>query len=364
MQGVGKRKIIIWQLVILLVGMTWLLAPSLNHVLSYRTALISQYETGGQPYSWVFRLGDIVAGFAVIWLAWQYRRRYSRGIDSILLLLVGVGMLFDPVFTTSCHIQGKICLEGNSIKFFLHAAETVVTAFSAFALVLFDAIKRHKLVSYGMLAYQLAYGVLFLTQYASHQQFNTISQYIYQCSLIIWLAWYGGDVFYTKPDLKSYKTASFVRYAAAAWAFLNGLLSIAVSLAHIHVVGKIGGLYFTGTNAWLAQHGVIVGVVMLYLSRHLMRGEMRARQIFLVLTAIEVLKYAAIAPNALLLIVYAISFCLLFIARDAFVRGSVPLTWRIRLKDLAYMIIALMVATLLTLVILDNDDRATVIARH
>src|SRR5436305_11789866 len=41
----------------------------------------------------------------------------------------------------------------------------------------------------------------------------------------------------------------------------------------------------------------IFGVIMLYLSRHLLRGEMRARQILLILVGAEVLKYAAVSPN-------------------------------------------------------------------
>ena len=344
--------------------MTWLLAPSLNHLLSYRTALISQYETGGQPFDLLFRIGDMVAGGAVIWMAVLYRRHYSKGIDSIFLFVMGAGMLLDPVFTTTCHVQAQICQEETSFKFILHATETVLTAFSAFALVAYDAYKRHQLVSYVMLAYQVFYGVLFLTQYASHQHFNTISQYLYQCSLIVWLAWYCGDVFYTKPNLQNYIGATAIRYTAAIWAFLNGLLAVAISLAHIHVVGRIEGLYFGNDGAWLAQHGVIVGVVMLYLSRHLMRGEMRARQIFLLLVAIEAFKYAVITPNVVLLLIYAVTFCLLFVARDEFARGSLPLTWRIRLKDLAYMVIAILIASLLSLLIIDRDDRASVIARH
>src|SRR5205807_9167242 len=35
--------------------------------------------------------------------------------------------------------------------------------------------------------------------------------------------------------------------------------------------------YFAGDNAWLAQHGVVIGVVMLYLSRQLAQGDRQAR---------------------------------------------------------------------------------------
>jgi lysylphosphatidylglycerol synthetase-like protein (DUF2156 family) len=359
-----KKKIVVWQFVFLVTGMSWLLAPSLNHLLSDRTALISQYENTTQAYSWLFRICDVVAGLALVWIAAQYYRLKARQIDAILLFVVGVGMIIDPIFTTTCHVQGKLCVEHISPSFIVHATETVITSFAVFALIAYDAYKRHRLVSYAMLAFEFLYGCLYISGFADTQQFNTLSQYVYESTLIIWLAWYCRDRLWPTHTRPTWRGTFAVRYVAAIWAFLNGLLAILVSLAHIHVIGRIQGLYFAGDNAWLAQHGVFVGVAMLYLSRHIQRGEQRARQIFLALVAIETIKYAVIAPNPLLMAAYWLTFVLLFIAADDFSRGAVAMTWRLRVRDLAFMVIALLGAIAASLVLLDSDDRASIIARH
>jgi hypothetical protein len=64
-----RTKIILWQLLLLLLAATWLWAPELNKALSYRSSLISQYESPLQPYSWLFRLGDVLGGLLVILMA-------------------------------------------------------------------------------------------------------------------------------------------------------------------------------------------------------------------------------------------------------------------------------------------------------
>jgi hypothetical protein len=40
---------------------TWLLAPSINHLLNVGPNLISEYEGNSMPYSWLFRLFDALA---------------------------------------------------------------------------------------------------------------------------------------------------------------------------------------------------------------------------------------------------------------------------------------------------------------
>ncbi|MDB5164672.1 MAG: hypothetical protein JWL89_298 [Candidatus Saccharibacteria bacterium] len=359
-----RKKIIAWQLIFLVFGMSWLLGPNLNHLLSYKFSLISHYEAHGQPYAWLFRVCDLVAGLAIVWAARLYYKLYSKGIDAVLLIVVAAGMIVDAVFATTCHPYHQVCQE-QTVGLTIHAVESVATALAVFFLAAHDAYKRHKLVSYGAAGLQVLFGISYATQFSSHH-FSTLPQYVYQCTVVVWLAWYCRDIFLGKSRYQNDDSQAFVlvRYVAAAWAFANGILAIIVSLAHIHVVGSIQNLYFVGNNAWLAQHGVVIGVVMLYLSRHLQRGEMRARQIFLVLAAIEAGKYALIAPDIDLLLVYFVTFCLLFVSADQFRRGAIPMTWRIRLKDLAYMVAALLVAALSALLALDSDGRASVIARR
>lgn len=347
----------LWQVMLLLLGTSWLWAPHLNHTLSDRTSLISQYETPGQPYSGLFRACDVLTGFLIVFIAFRVIRSRQNQIIGWILLVVGIGIFTDPILPTTCHQSGHTCQEYFSIRYLLHAIETVTTSSAFFVAALYDAWLRRKLVSLFLVAFQVGYGILFISQFASHTNSNTLAQYIYQTSLLVWLAWLGreitldGNLPVKKGELR------LVKNIAATWAFVNGVISILVSLAHIHLLGKIRGLYFAGDSAWLAQHGVVIGVAMLYLSRHLARGEMRARQIFLAITGIEVIKYSVISPSAGLMILYLLTFCLLFVFRDDFDRGIIPLTWKARFKDLSVMATGLVVAALAAMIALDRDSK-------
>lgn len=359
-----RRYLVLWQLLLLILGTTWLWAPQLNHVLSYRTSLISQYETAGQAYSWLFRSGDLLAGLLTITLGVFLSRRTTDKPAAWLVLIVGAGMTLDPIFSTSCRQIGDFCQEYFSISFLLHAIETTATSSAFFVLGIYDVIRRKRLVSVIFVAFQVVYGLLFVSQLANQQHFNTLSQYIYDLAVVVWLAWFGRD--YLRPTNFKFKSheLNLTKNSAAIWAFLNGILAILVSLAHIRLLGRIKGLYFAGDSAWLAQHGVVVGIVLLYLSRHLARGERRARQIFLVIAGMETVKYSLISPNPWLLALYGLTFCALFVFRDDFQRGTLPLTWRMRLVEVYFMLASLLVAALAALISLDRDDRvASITAR-
>ncbi len=347
----SKRSLILWQVLFISLGTSWLWAPQLNHLLSYRTALISQYEIISQPYFWLFKLGDLLAAGLLLLIA----KRFTGGLSSqrfysYLLLIIGVGMLTDPLLTTTCHVSGDSCREYWSLPFLAHAIETVVTSAAVFAIATYDYLRRKRLVSATFVIFQISYGCLFLSQLADHENFNTFAQFIYQTAIVVWLAWFCYDIL-SPTSSKNYRR-TVVRRGIAVWAFLNGLLAILISQSHLQLFGRLHGLYFAGDNAWLAQHGVVIGVVMLYLSRHLVRGEMRARQIMLFISGIEVLKYSAITPNAALLAVYIITFIGLFVLRDDFGRGALVASLKIRLKDVLFMVVSLVLASILALAVL------------
>ena len=89
----------VWQVAFLVLGTTWLAAPFLNSTLSRRLTLISQYELPVEPYSWLFRLGDILAAVLLLAAATYLYRRLSReNLPKLLyysLLVIGVTMLVD-----------------------------------------------------------------------------------------------------------------------------------------------------------------------------------------------------------------------------------------------------------------------------
>jgi lysylphosphatidylglycerol synthetase-like protein (DUF2156 family) len=349
----------LWQALFLILGTCWLWATYLNPKLSYRVSLISQYETPTQPWSWLFRLSDVLAGLLLLLAARYFLAHAKARLVGIVLLVISIGLVWDPVFVTNCQVVAGVCHEYFSLGFVLHGAETIITATFILALSVYDARQRRKVISISFVLFQVAYGILFLTQLADQEHFNTLSQYIYQTSLIVWLAWYVRD--YWLEDAEGGGRSSQIRLLVAGWALLNGVVAILAGLAHLSLVGRIKGVYFASDNAWLAQHGFIIGVVMIYLARHLARGERRARQIFLLIAGVEVIKYSIISPHAGLMAFYFLTFVGLFIARDSFMRGAVPLTWRLRLKDLAFMLGGLLLAMFAGLIALDRDNRASVI---
>jgi lysylphosphatidylglycerol synthetase-like protein (DUF2156 family) len=340
----------LWQFLFLLLGTTWLLAPGLNPLVSARTTLISQYEVGGMPYGWLFRIADVTAGVLLVFVTLRLRH-HRLELAWLLLMVIAMSMILDPLLTTTCILRGVNCVEYMSFKFVLHAAETVVAAVGLFILPLYDALRRRLAPSIVFTCFQLLYLILLFSQLARADNFTTLSQFIYQAAGILWLTWYVGSHWQSGPvPIVPDKRAQRIKYLFAAWAALNGLAAIWLSLAHLHILGIIDGVYFADDTAWLAQHGVIIGVTLLYISRHLARGEKRARQLFLFLVGVEVIKYAVVTPQPLLLGLYAVTFAALFVSRPYFDRGTVQPTWQARLLDVLVVMVG--VATALGLIVL------------
>ena len=356
----------LWQVLFIVLSTTWLWAPQLNHSLSYRTSLISQYESPSQPYAWLFRLCDGLAA-ALLIMAGLILRRRSQQKDTLewsLVLLIGLGMLLDPVFASACRLDQVGCQDYFSLAFVIHASATVFTATGIFLIAIYDSWIRKRVVSMLFSLFQIVYGLLLLSQLATHHNFNTLSQYIYQLVSVLWLAWFVQDRLRAsvQSQLKP-EQASVIRRVLAAWVFFNGVLAILVSLADLHLIGNLRGLYFASDNAWLAQHGVVIGTMMIYLSRHLARGERRARQIFLAICGIETLKYSLITPHPLLLLYFG-TFLVLFILRDEFDRGTMTLTLEKRLREAAFMVISLTAIAATALILIGrNNDQAQVVVQ-
>lgn len=355
-----RRAMLLWQLSFLLLGTTWIWAPQLNNILSDRLTPISHYEVPGQPYAWLFQLGDVLAALLLGLMA-RYYLSVKQGWVGWLLVGLAVFRLLDPLLPTTCRVHGAVCLEYVSVGFVLHAIESTISSALLLVLSVYDAVKRLRWSSGLFVALQVAYFIFFGTFLAGEHPFNTLFQYLLQLSEVAWLAWFCRDFLLPEVTPAAPREARIVRYSAAGWGYLNGALAIVLSFYHINLLGHLSGLYVAGSRAWLAQHGVIVGVVMLYLSRHLARGELRARQIFLGLIATEVIKYTAVEPHPWLLAVYGVSFVLLFISRDDFTRGVVPMKLPFRLKEAGIFLAAILLTVVISLTALYSTHRLSVL---
>lgn len=358
-----KKSVMTWQALFIFLSTSWLWAPYLNPSVTPHNTLISTYEAATQPYSWLFRLFDFAGALLLFFLA-RYIAKHTRGsFAALLLTIISIGLMIDVVFAATCHMNGSECVEVASGSFLIHGIESGITWLTVAVLGIYDVLQRKRWSSIGFVSIQLTYGMLFITGWAKEAGLATLSQYIYETALVVWIAWLCREL--VLEETSSTTNASmFIKRFIAGWAFINGILAMLISLAHIHLFGRIKGLYFAGDSAWLAQHGVIIGVTMLYISRHLLRGELRARQIFLFISGVEVIKYSLITPHPALLILYLTTFIGLFIYRDEFDRGTMPLTWRGRVKDLYFMLGGMLTTILIAFVILDRDSHISTITHR
>lgn len=332
----------VWPVAFLLAGTSWLLGPVLNTSVSARLTLVSQYEASGQPYAWLFRSADIVAALLLLFIAWRLRVRADVGKRWMVLGAVGIGMLIDPIAVSYCRPDIPSCIENPSLAFTIHAIETPVTALLILAASTFDAVRRRRWSSVGFVGFQVLYGVVLLTGIATAERFNTLPQLVYQSASIIWLAWYVRELWHgDTPPVGSSSRSGWVRRVVAAWIFGNGALAIIGSLTRLHDIARLRSLYFAGDTDWLAQHGIITGVVLLYVSRHLLRGERTARMLTLVVVGLMVLRYSAVTPG-LPVLLYMATFAGLFVARDQFYRGRQSLDIRSRLREIRFLGLSLL----------------------
>lgn len=361
----SRAKLYIWQILFLSIGSGWLLGPIVNTGLSAHTTLISEYENTLQPYSWLFRLTDVISALlfiaAIIYI--HHKKIAKLGALYPLFLLLGIFMFIDPLATITCVIRHGQCIETRGISFYIHAAESTLTAVFILGFSLYDTIKRKLLASTTFLGFQIVYGAISLLRLPDYYGVNTLTQYIYQLASLVWLTWY---VVSLVPSSKHYsaRISRYVRRAFGVWAYFNGMLAILTSLLHIHVVKLLQNIYFGNNTAWLAQHGVIVGVGMLYVSRHLWRGEYRARQVFLALLSMQVIKYAIISPEFWLLQLYSITFAVLFASKPHFRRGSAQQPWMDRLQEIIAVLSGVLISLSGMAIIVKHSRRYSQFAQN
>ncbi len=359
----------LWQSIFLVVSASWLFAPLVNDVLSKRATLISEYELSTQPYSTFFRLADVLAGLLIV-VAAKYihdvTRHKSDRRYSYIFIAIGALSMIDALATTNCLLQTNQCLKQFDVSFTLHAIETVSLALILFGVSCYHAIRHKSLASTTFVIFQLLYGIFSVTRISDTYNFQTLSQYVYQVLAVVWIAWFLGELLQRNipSRIQTRLPQKYVHSFFAIWAYINGTLAILISLSHIHVFGFIEDLYFASNNAWIAEHGVIIGVYMLYLSYHLWRGENRARQVFLVLLFIEVIKYSVVTPEALFLVVYWLSFVALFSLRSYFKRGAASLDWHARVQEVGIILSGVLATLIVGAILLNTNARFARIAKH
>ena len=310
---------------------SWWAAPSLNHQRSTKLTFISAYEDAGQPWSWLYRTCDILAALLLGLAVWAIARRPERRPAVLLLALIALGSLVDATFPSA------------GITRFIHAGESVITTLALLAL---NAIWAFKKVPWArpVLVIQLTWIIIFLIGQLTTQSGNTLIQFTYQVIVTIWLAGIVPDLAGRSPAPAGSARSQLAVHLITAWIFFGGFLAVVSSVRNIEEISEFSSAYFGNNTAWLSQHGVAVGVVLMYISRHLWRGEFRAWQLASLLLWLETIKYAVISPNVWLVLLYGLTAAALLMRRDSFNRLTSTEELRERIKKLLYVALAVIIA--------------------
>ena len=333
-----------WQLLYIVLSMSWLVGPSLNHHLSTKTSFISHYEDAGQPWSWLFRLCDTLAALLLAAAVWAIiRRKQNAAPDSelyapslILLAVVAIGSIIDVTFPS------------NAVQI-VHSGESVITTLALLILNGWWALKKVPWAR-SMLVIQLVWIGVFIASQLTSQTGNTLVQFVYQVAVAVWVASIvprlaGHDAVADRPAGRT----RIIVHIIAAWIFLGGFIAVLSSIRNVEEISELSSAYFGNNTAWLSQHGVAVGIVLMYISRHVWRGEYRAWQLASLLLWLETLKYALISPNTILAVLYGLTAAVLFMYRGAFDRLSSVEQLRDRLAKLLLVFVAVVAALLVGL---------------
>lgn len=355
------RALLLWQFLFIVLSLSWLWAPWLNPHLSLHTSVISDFEALNQPFSVIYRGADLLAGMLLLLMALYLTTRTTLRRQPLILVLiftVGISMFLDPLFPKSClYLYGHCAHAVTTLSTQIHDVESSLAYIALLILVLYDAFARRKIASISTSIVHIIFGLYVVFNIPSLEHFTTLSQFIYQLTASVWIAWFCRELLLGTTVVPQGRLSLGIRYGMAAWTFLMGVTAILLGLAGGRHALFDRALDMAG-GAWFAPHAIIAGVILLYIGRHLFRGELRARQIVLAIFGIQIIMYAAITPAPALLYIYLIGFATLFILRDSFDRGTAPATWQIRLRDLSYLIGGVTVGTILAAIFIANHIEA------
>lgn len=341
----------VWLPLLLAASTLWLYAPVLHHAhIGHHLAVISVYEATGKPLSWLFRAGDIVGAVIVCLAVWRARLFGKVPWLGGALLLVAFLAVVDDIFVIGCYQQ---CSLWASISHRIHDYESIVSLLALAFATAVDAWHNKSLFSRLFLIAQLLAAGLLVSPLID-VQVRVFLQYVYQITVVIWLAWVLRR--YTPGPPRSF-VLPMVRPVFAGLVFLGGLFELLLAL-HVHLYGVWTDILFRhGEPVWLAEHGVAVSVIMLYLSRFIYRGERRAAIILIAVLGSLVFKYALVQPNPVLLAACEFFLLGLWAGWPVFNRNTTVPPLASKLKSLLIVIVGVLIALILFVLLTATSAR-------
>lgn len=326
----------------LLVGVSWLLAPALAHEHYGILRLISDEEAARHSAGVWFRVCDVVAAVLLLVAVLSFRvGRHARWFGKTVVVVTVLSAI-DGLFPDTCYVGHTSCGLMAAGVSTVHDIETLLLGALIAGLSIFDAVRHRRAASIGFVVLQLAAAFMVVSGLAS-PQFRILLQYAYETALIIWLGWLVDRYNPVAPAVGHEWPA---RRILGLWVVLGGIFALVTAIPHVRLLAAPGGYSRAPYGLLLEQHGVITGVLMLYLARHLLRGERPALWLATLLFYSQIVKYAVLTPQPVVLAVYVVLLALLVYSRRDFDRNTQPPTWLSRLGDVGVVVGGSVVALL------------------
>ncbi len=137
-----------WALIIALITtQAWLLGPALNHHLSFSKAYVSDLFLPTQPWSWLFRLLEIISGVTLFIASYQSIQKsewYKRRVTLWLVRILAILTIIDGIFIDACSSQATSCHLSGLILYtsLLHGIESIFSVVILLALALLSIGRR------------------------------------------------------------------------------------------------------------------------------------------------------------------------------------------------------------------------------
>ena len=342
----GRLFSAVWLPLYSIVGVSWLLAPALAHEHYGLLRLISNEEAVAGVGKW-YRLCDVLAGLLLLAAIMYFRIPRRTRYVGWALVAIAVLSIIDGVFPDACYIGHQSCGVGSILLSTVHDIETLILGGVLAGLSIADALRTRRLASMGFVAVQLAAAVLVVSGLAG-EQFRVVLQYVYEFSIIVWLGWYVDGFAAARTAGAS---AHWFRRVAGVLGALAGVSALIAATPHVHFVHHPEVLRAAHVSFLLDQHGIITGVLLLYVSRHLLRGERPALWLALVVLASFIIKYSVFTPELWAVVIYGLIFLGFLQARASFDRNVALPSWASRVEDIAVVFGGLVVSILAILII-------------
>lgn len=336
-----------WLPLFLVLSLSWLVAPAMHHVQQYGAlAVISHYEAVDQPFAWLFRLCDILAAIILALGVWRFKIWQQERPVALLLYAIALFAAIDGLFPLGCL---GTCTEPDRLSGLIHDAESILATIALLTVTIIVIRRRPHWISAGFLGLQLICGGIVLSDIVSHAWLVVI-QFVYEVVLLAWLGWLVTQ-FSASPPL-SERVQTIVRKTTGALTLVSGIVAIVLAIPHrTDEAGFLPHLVHQVNQPWLVQHGIVVGVLLLYLSHHISKGQRRAATLLGIVMVTQVVRYAIFQPHPLLLLTSLVLAIALWWGRGAFNRNVGPAPITSRLQDAARVLAGGLIAAGLILAI-------------